>query len=57
MLRTNFTYNDIYNLITSVLDSSFNISVTKIHDVFDFTNYLDIEFRRINWTNYHNENN
>ena len=57
MLKTNFTYNDIYNLITSVLDSSFNISVTKIHDVFDFTNYLDIEFRRIIWPDYNYENN
>lgn len=57
MLKTNFNYNDVYNLITSVLDSSFNISVTNIHSVFDFTNYLDIEFRKIIWTDYNYENN
>ena len=57
MLKTNFNYNDVYNLITSVLDSSFNISVTNIHSVFDFTNYLDIEFRKIIWPDYNYENN
>ena len=55
MLITNFTYNDFYNLITSVLDSSFNISITKICNFSDFDNYLDVEFRKIIWPNYGDE--
>lgn len=57
MLITNFTYNDFCNLITSVLDSSFNISTTKINTISDFTNYIDIEFRKIIWTDYNYDNN
>lgn len=57
MLITNFTYNDFYNLITSILDSSFNISTTKINDILDFNNYLDIEFRKIIWPDYSDEYN
>ena len=52
MLITNFTYNDFYNLIISILDSSFNISTTKISDVSELTNYVDIEFRKIIWPDY-----
>ena len=55
MLITNFDYNDFYNLITSILDSSFNISITKIHDPSDFNNYVDIEFRKIVWPDYNHE--
>ena len=49
MLITNFNYNDFYNFMVSILDSSFNISITKIHDSSDFNNYVDIEFRKIVW--------
>ena len=56
MLITNFNYNDFYNLLTSVLESSFNISTTKISDVNDFNNYIDIEFRKIIWPDYNHAN-
>ncbi|MBQ3421975.1 MAG: hypothetical protein IJH34_09960, partial [Romboutsia sp.] len=56
MLITNFNYNDFYNLLTSVLEASFNISTTKISDVNDFNNYIDIEFRKIIWPDYNHEN-
>lgn len=52
MLITNFTYNDFYNLITSILDSSFNISTTKVCDSSGLTNYVDVEFRKIIWPDY-----
>ena len=51
MLITNFTYNSFCNLLTSILDSSFNISTTKISNIDDFNNYIDIEFRKIIWPN------
>lgn len=57
MLITNFTYNDFYNLITSILDSSFNISNAKIRDASDFNNYVDIEFRKVIWPDYKIEHN
>lgn len=56
MLITSFTYKDFYNLITSILDSSFNIRTTKICNISDFTNYVDIEFRKIIWPDYNYEN-
>ena len=46
MLITNFTYNSFCNLLTSILESSFNISTTKISNINDFNNYIDIEFRK-----------
>lgn len=57
MLITNFNYNDFYNFMVSILDSSFNISITKIHDSSDFNNYVDIEFRKIVWPDYNYEYN
>ena len=52
MLITNFNYRDFCNLLISILESSFNISTTKICDVNDFNNYIDIEFRKIIWPDY-----
>ena len=52
MLITNFTYNSFCNLLTSILESSFNISTTKISNIDDFNNYIDIEFRKIIWPDY-----
>ena len=52
MLITNFTYNNFCNLLMSILDSSFNISTTKISNIDDFNNYIDIEFRKIIWPDY-----
>ena len=52
MLITNFTYNSFCNLLTSILESSFNISTTKISNINDFNNYIDIEFRKIIWPDY-----
>ena len=52
MLITNFSYNDFCNLLTSILESSFNISTTHISNINDFNNYVDIEFRKIVWPNY-----
>ena len=52
MLITNFTYNSFCNLLMSILDSSFNISTTKISNIDDFNNYIDIEFRKIIWPDY-----
>lgn len=52
ILITNFSYNDFCNLLTSILESSFNISTTKISNINDFNNYVDIEFRKIIWPDY-----
>ena len=52
MLITNFTYNNFCNLLISILESSFNISTTKISNIDDFNNYIDIEFRKIIWPDY-----
>ena len=57
MLITNFNYDDFYNLLTSILEASFNITTTKISDVSDFDNYIDIEFRKIIWPEYNHMNN
>ena len=43
MLITNFSYNDFCNLLTSILESSFNISTTHISNINDFNNYVDIK--------------
>ncbi len=51
MLKTNFNYEDFYNLISSILNSSFNISTTKIGAASEFNNYLNLEFRKIIWNN------
>ena len=51
MLKTNFNYEDFYNLISSILNSSFNISTTKIGAASEFNNHLNLEFRKIIWNN------
>ena len=51
MLKTNFNYEDFYNLISSVLNSSFNISTTKIGEASELNNYLNLEFRKVIWSN------
>ena len=49
MLKTNFDYEDFYSLISSVLNSSFNISTTKIGEASELNNYLNLEFRKVIW--------
>lgn len=51
MLKTTFNYDDFYNIISSVLNSSFNISTTKIGEVSELNNYLNLEFRKVIWNN------
>ncbi|WP_296644223.1 hypothetical protein, partial [Romboutsia sp. 13368] len=51
MLKTTFNYDDFYNIISSILNSSFNINTTKIGEVSEFNNYLNFEFRKVIWNN------
>ena len=51
MLKTTFNYDDFYNIISSVLNSSFNISTTKIGKISELSNYLNLEFRKLIWSN------
>ena len=51
MLKTTFNYDDFYNIISSLLNSSFNISTTKIGEISELNNYLNLEFRKVIWSN------
>ena len=51
MLKTTFDYDDFYNIISSLLNSSFNISTTKIGKISELSNYLNLEFRKLIWSN------
>ena len=51
MLKTTFDYDDFYNIISSLLNSSFNISTTKIGEISELNNYLNLEFRKVIWSN------
>ena len=51
MLKTTFNYDDFYNIISSLLNSSFNISTTKIGKISELSNYLNLEFRKVIWSN------
>lgn len=57
MLKTNFNYNDFYNLMTSILNSALNLPTMKLNETDKFINHPYSKFRKIIWPDYNLYNN
>ena len=49
MLKTTFNYNEFYNLMISILNSSLNLSTMKLNESDQFNNHSYPKFRKIIW--------
>lgn len=57
MLKTTFNYNEFYNLMTSILNSSLNLPTMKLNETDKFINHPYSKFRKIIWPDYNIFNN
>ncbi len=59
MLKTTFNYNDFYNFMTAILQSSLGLNAEKLNEIDKYDDLMYIKFRKLIWpdlNDFSNEN-